>query len=89
MDLLDAVRPYLPKQLQVNAALTLFQLKVLNYLLCGSVRVKQTLEMCSIKPELPLLVSCSSISWTPLQLQEVQAEEVMVEVQVTESSISF
>ena len=87
MDPLGVVRPYLLKQLQVNAVLTLFQSKVLSYWLCGSVRVKQTLEMCLTRLELLLLASYSSISWTPLQCQEAQAK-VMLEVQVTESSIS-
>lgn len=87
MDLLDVVRHSWPRQLQVSAVPTLFQSKVPSYWLCGSVRAKQTLEMCLIKPELPLLVSYSLISWTPSQSQEAQAR-VMLEVLETESSTS-
>jgi hypothetical protein len=64
MDHQDVERLFWPRQLQINAVLTSFQLRVHNYLLCGSDRVKQTLEMYLIKPERPLHVFYSLMSWT-------------------------
>jgi hypothetical protein len=87
MVLPGAVRPSLPKQWPVSAVLTSFRLKDHNYLLCGSERVKQMLEMYSIRPELPLLACYSLMSWTQSQWPE-EADRGTREEPGTESSIN-
>lgn len=84
MALQVVVKPFLPRQLLMNAVLTLFQLKVQNYWLCGSVKVKPMSEMFSIRPEPQLPVCFSSISWIQLPFLEVHPwvmpEELVIEL---------
>ena len=88
MDHQDAERPYWLRQLQMSAVPTSFQSKALSFWLCGSVRVKQMLEMCLIKLVLLLHAFFSSINLIPLQFQEDLPKE-MPEVQETELSTSY
>lgn len=82
MGLLDVVKLFLLRLLLTNVVLTLFRLRVQNYLLCGSVRVRLMLEMFLIRLELQHLVFFSSISWTLLQYLEVHQWEMQEEQEI-------
>lgn len=68
--------------------LTLFPLKVQNYLLCGLVKVRLMSEMFSTRLELLPHVFCFLMSWIQLQYQEAHLK-VMQEEQGIELLINY
>merc|ERR1712137_902026 len=81
-DLLVVVKHYWQKLLLILVVPTLSQLRVLNFLLCGLVSLKQMFVNYLIKQDKQLLVFFSLMNWIPLLVPVVEAVVTLVVLEI-------